>query len=323
MTLTTPDSARTARTEPAMSSLAWAALVVVYIVWGSTYLGIGIVIETIPPLLGGALRFFAAAVLLAAYLAVRQGPRALWVPPRRWGSAALIGLLLLTGGNGMVSIAEQHLSTGLTALLIACVPLWLVVFRLLSGERPPLMTIAGVATGLAGVALLSLLRGGGTGSTVGIVVILLSSLSWATGSFLSSRLPMPANSLVASVYEMVAGGLALLVIGVARHETLDVTQISTRSWVALAYLVTFGSLLAFTSYSWLLGNAPISIVGTYAYVNPAVAVLLGALVLSEQVTWPMLLGGAIIIVGVGLVVGTERRTRIREVIPSTPAAVAE
>lgn len=306
-----------------MSSLAWAALIVVYIVWGSTYLGIGIVIETIPPLLGGALRFFAAAVLLAAYLAVRQGPRVLLVPPRRWASAALIGLLLLTGGNGMVSIAEQHLSTGLTALLIACVPLWLVVFRLLSGERPPLMTIAGVAAGLAGVALLSLLGGGGTGSTVGIVVILFASLSWSAGSFLSSRLPMPANSLVASVYEMVAGGLALLVIGVARQETLDVTHISTRSWLALAYLVTFGSLLAFTSYSWLLGNAPISIVGTYAYVNPAVAVLLGALVLSEQVTWPMLLGGAIIIVGVGLVVGTERRSKIREVIPSTPAAVAE
>ncbi|HEV7934215.1 MAG TPA: EamA family transporter [Actinomadura sp.] len=306
-----------------MSSLAWAALIVVYIVWGSTYLGIGIVIETIPPLLGGALRFFAAAALLAAYLAVRQGPRVLLVPPRRWASAALIGLLLLTGGNGMVSIAEQHLSTGLTALLIACVPLWLVVFRLLSGERPPLMTIAGVAAGLAGVALLSLLGGGGTGSTVGIVVILFASLSWSAGSFLSSRLPMPANSLVASVYEMVAGGLALLVIGVARQETLDVTHISTRSWLALAYLVTFGSLLAFTSYSWLLGNAPISIVGTYAYVNPAVAVLLGALVLSEQVTWPMLLGGAIIIVGVGLVVGTERRSKIREVIPSTPAAVAE
>ncbi|MCW2901322.1 MAG: Threonine/homoserine efflux transporter RhtA [Streptosporangiaceae bacterium] len=306
-----------------MSSLAWAALVVVYIVWGSTYLGIGIVIETIPPMLGGALRFFAAAALLATALAVRHGPGVLRVPPRRLGSAALIGLLLLTGGNGMVAVAEQHLSTGLTALLISSVPLWLVVFRRLSGDRPPVATIAGVVAGFTGVALVSVLRSGGAASTLGIVVILLASLSWSIGSFLSSRLPMPANSLVTSVYEMAAGGLALLVIGLARGEAFDPGHVSTRSWIALAYLVTFGSLLAFTSYSWLLGNAPISLVGTYAYVNPAVAVLLGALILHEQVTWPMLLGGAVIISGVGLVVSTERRPKVREVIPSTPTAVAE
>jgi drug/metabolite transporter (DMT)-like permease len=292
-----------------MSPVAWSALLIVYVVWGSTYLGIGIVIETIPPLLGGAIRFVIAAVLLAAYVAVRHGPGALRVPLRRLGSAALVGILLLTGGNGMVAVAEQHISTGLAALMVASVPLWLVVFRLATGDRPAVATMIGVITGFAGVALLSLLHHGGSGSALGIAIILVASLSWALGSFLSGRLPLPANSLTTSVYEMAAGGLALIVVASARGETMDPGQVSARSWLALGYLVVFGSLVAFTAYSWLLGNAPISLVGTYAYVNPAVAVLLGALILSETVTWPMLVGGLIIMAGVGIVVSTERHAR--------------
>jgi drug/metabolite transporter (DMT)-like permease len=292
-----------------MSPVAWSALAIVYVVWGSTYLGIGIVIETIPPLLGGAIRFLIAAALLATFLTVRHGPGVLRVPRRRLGSAALVGILLLTGGNGMVAIAEQHISTGLAALLVASVPLWLVIFRVATGDRPPAATLIGVITGFAGVALLSLLHHGGSGSALGIAIILVASLSWALGSFLSGRLPMPTNSLTTSVYEMAAGGLALLAVAFTRGETMDLGQVSGRSWLALGYLVVFGSLVAFTAYSWLLGNAPISLVGTYAYVNPAVAVLLGALVLSETVTWPMLLGGVIIIAGVGIVVSTERRAQ--------------
>jgi len=302
-----------------MSPGAWGALIIVYIVWGSTYLGIGIVIETVPPLLGGAIRFLVASALLASYLALRHGPGVLRVSPRRLGSAALVGVLLLTAGNGMVAVAEQHISTGLTALLVASVPLWLVVFRAATGDRPPFATVAGVLTGFAGVALLSLLNRGGSGSVLGIVIVLGASLSWAAGSFLSSRLPMPANALVTSVYEMVAGGLGMVVVATVKGESLDVAQVSGRSWLALGYLIVFGSLVAFTSYSWLLGNAPISLVGTYAYVNPAVAVLLGGLVLSEQVTWPMILGGAVIIAGVGIVVSTERHARPPEPAKSVPA----
>src|ERR1700754_1075147 len=175
MATSTPDT----RT---MTSTAWAALVVVYIVWGSTYLGIGIVIETIPPLLGAAVRFVLAAALLAIVLAVRYGPGVLRVSPRGLGSAALVGLLLLTGGNGMVSVAEQHISTGMAALLVSSVPLWLVVFRRLSGDRPPFTTVAGVVVGFVGVGLLSLLGDSGAGSVVGVVVILLASLSWSIGS---------------------------------------------------------------------------------------------------------------------------------------------
>jgi drug/metabolite transporter (DMT)-like permease len=209
------------------------------------------------------------------------------------------------------------MSTGLAALLVASVPLWLVVFRWGTGDRPAVTTIAGVLVGFGGLALLTLTRGGGSGSPLGITVILLAALSWSVGSFLSARLPMPANPFAASVYEMAAGGLALLAIGYGRGETLRLGAVSTGSWLALAYLVVFGSLVAFTSYVWLLGNAPISLVGTYAYVNPAVAVLLGVAFAGEHATWTIVLGGLIIIVGVGLVVSTERGTRSAP--PAEPA----
>jgi drug/metabolite transporter (DMT)-like permease len=313
MTQSTPD------TRP-MSPAAWGALAIVYVVWGSTYLGIRIAIETMPPLLSGAVRFLVAALLLAGFLAVRQGAGVLRASPSRVASAALVGILLLTGGNGMVSVAEEHLASGLAALLVASVPLWLVVLRTMSGDRPPAATLAGVGIGFAGVALLSLLGHGGSGSVEGMVIILLASMSWAVGSFLSGRLPLPGHSLTTSVYEMAAGGLTLLVLAAARGEHVDVSQISARSWIALAYLIVFGSLVAFTAYSWLLGNAPISLVGTYAYVNPAVAVFLGALVLDEPVTWTVVLGGAVIIAGVGIVVSTERRGRPPG-RPTAPSAV--
>jgi drug/metabolite transporter (DMT)-like permease len=299
----TPDARST-------TSLTWTALGIVYVVWGSTYLGIRIVIETMPPLLAGAVRFITAGILLGTVLAIRYGPGTMRLPPRQLGSTVLAGVLLLTFGNGMVSIAEQHISSGLAALLVASVPLWLVVFRRISGDRPQATTIAGVIVGFGGLALLSLTRGGGAGGAAfGIVVILCAAFSWASGSFLSGRMPMPANPYVASVYEMLAGGLALTVLGFAKGEELHFGAYSERSWLALGYLITFGSLLAFTSYVWLLGNAPISLVGTYAYVNPTVAVLLGAVVLGEHVTWVTVIGGGIIITGVGLVVSTERQRR--------------
>ncbi len=306
-------SSQTADSRP---PFVWIALPIVYVVWGSTYLGIHYLVQTMPPMTSAGIRFLLAAVLLAAVLAVKDGPRTLLVPRRRLATAALIGVLLLTGGNGMVGIAELHMSTGLAALLIAAVPLWLAVFRWSTGDRPPARTLAGVLVGFGGLALLTLTRGGGSGSPLGIAVILFAGLSWAAGSFLSSRMPMPASPFVASVYEMAAGGAALLVVGFGRGERLHLGAVSRASWIALAYLIVFGSLVAFTSYVWLLGNAPISLVGTYAYVNPAVAVLLGVAFAGEHATWTILAGGLIIIVGVGLVVATERTPRVSGPSPS-------
>ncbi len=299
----------TTNTDDSRSPVVWTALCIVYVVWGSTYLGIHYVVSTMPPLISAGIRFTMAAVILGAVLVLRSGPSVLRVPRRRLGTAALVGLLLLTGGNGMVGVAEQHISSGLAALLVASVPLWLVVFRCSTGDRPAPATVAGVLVGFGGLALLTLTRGGGSGSATGVATILFASLSWSVGSFLSSRLPMPENPFTGSVYEMAAGGLALLALGFGRGEHLRFGAVSTASWLGLAYLIVFGSLVAFTSYVWLLGNAPISLVGTYAYVNPAVAVLLGVLIAGEHATWAILAGGLIIILGVGLVVSTERRRR--------------
>jgi drug/metabolite transporter (DMT)-like permease len=296
------------------SLLIWGALATVYVVWGSTYLGIAIVIETIPPFIGGAMRFAVAAPLLALIVLVVKGRAALRMSAKEFGGAALVGLLLLTGGNGMVAVAEQHISSGLAALLVASVPLWLVIFRVATRDRPQVLTLAGVLVGFGGVAVLSL-TGGTTGSNgEGIAIIILASLSWSIGSFISARVPMPANPFTASAVEMLAGGAALWGLGWAVGEHLDLAAISGRSWLALAYMILVGSLIGFTSYVWLLSNAPISLVSTYAYVNPVVAVLLGALILSEQVTASMIVAGLLIVLGVALVVSTERR-RPRPVVP--------
>lgn len=284
----------------------WIFLGIVYVVWGSTYLGIGIAIETVPPLMVGGIRFLAAAVILGAFLLLRKGTAPFRMTRREAGTAAFLGLLLLTGGNGMVAVAEQHISTGLAALLVASVPLWLVILRIIGRDRPKLVTLLGVLVGFAGVVGLSL-AGGAAGGTTGVVVVVLGSISWAIGSYLGSRLPMPANPFAASTIEMAVGGVGLLLIGQVGGEHLAVAEVSARSWIALGYLIAVGSLIGFTSYVWLLGNAPISLVSTYAYVNPVVAVLLGVLVLGESVTGMMIAGGVIIVVGVALVVSSERR----------------
>ncbi|MFJ2028264.1 EamA family transporter [Streptosporangium sp. NPDC087985] len=300
-------------TDGRTSLLVWGALAIVYVVWGSTYLAIRIVIETIPPLLSGAMRFTAASLILGTVVFLLRGRRAFRMNWKELGGAALVGLLLLNGGNGLVAVAEQHISSGLAALLVASVPLWLVIFRIVARDRPGVLTLAGVLIGFGGVAVLSLTGGGDASDSTGIVIILLASLSWSVGSFLSGRIPMPADPFAASAIEMAAGGIGLMLTGVLVGEHLDLGAASGRSWAALAYLVVMGSLVGFTAYVWLLGNAPISLVSTYAYVNPVVAVLLGALVLSEPVTASMVTAGLVIVLGVALVVSTERRKKARAV----------
>ncbi|GAA1270479.1 drug/metabolite exporter YedA [Sphaerisporangium rubeum] len=300
----------------------WAALAVVYVIWGSTYLAIMIAIETIPPFISGGMRFVTAALVLGAVVLALKGRRAFRMTRREFLGAALVGVLLLTAGNGMVAVAEQYITSGLAALLVASVPLWLVVFRVLARDRPHLLTVAGVLVGFCGVAGLSL-DGGGSGGGVGIVILLAASLSWSVGSFLSGRVPMPKDQFAASSVEMIVGGAGMLVIGLTAGERLHVAEVTAASWLAVAYLVVAGSLVGFTSYTWLLGNAPISLVSTYAYVNPVVAVLLGFVVLHEAVTAQMLAGGLVIIVGVALVVSTERHRKRPEAPPAAEPGAAE
>ncbi|MEE1756892.1 EamA family transporter [Streptomyces sp. SP18CS02] len=307
------DGVRPARPTPPgrrIGGAVWGALVIVYVVWGSTYLGISVVVETMPPFLSAGVRFVIAGVLLAGLVAWRQGPAALRVNRAQLASASVVGLLLLLGGNGFVVLAETTVPSGLTALLIAVVPAWVVLLRTVAGERPGLGAYSGVLLGLAGLAVLTLPGLSGDVRLGGVLTVIAATVMWSAGSFSSSRIPMPANPFAASAYEMVAGGIGCLLLGLFRGEQhgLDVGAVSTRSWVAFAYLVVFGSLIAFTAYAWLLQRAPLSLVATYAYVNPVVAVVLGALILDEAVTWPIVLGGAVVVAGVCLIVSTERRS---------------
>jgi drug/metabolite transporter (DMT)-like permease len=306
----------------ASNGLLWLALSTVYVVWGSTYLAIRVVVRTIPPFVSAGTRFLVGALLVGGFLAARFGWRRLRVRPAELASCTFVGGMLLLGGNGLVTIAEQHIASGLAALVVAAVPLWIVLFRFGSGDRPATATIAAVLVGFGGIALL-LAPGGGSTRIVGILTVLVASLLWSIGSYGAPRLRLPADPFVTTVYEMVAGGVLMLIVAAARGEfgRFHPSEISGESAWAWLYLVIAGSVLAFTAYVWLLQNAPISLVATYAYVNPAVAVLLGALILGEQVTWPVLVGGLVVIASVAIVVSVEHRPKLPPVTTAVPPDV--
>jgi drug/metabolite transporter (DMT)-like permease len=304
----TPDTG----TRSAPVWLAWAALGVVYVVWGSTYLAIRFTVESMPPLLSGGVRFLIAGAVLALAVLAFAGRGALRMTRAQLGSAVLIGFLLPAWGNGMVVIAEQHVASGLAALLVASVPLYVVVLRRVLGERPPLITLVGVTIGMAGLALLLLggpVAGAHGSAGWGPWLVLLAALGWAVGSVASTRLPVPANPFALSAVEMVAGGAAMSVVAVVSGERIDFGRITTGSWVAWAYLIVFGSLLAFSSYVFVLGQLPVSTVATYAYVNPVIAVVLGILFAGEHFGFFQLAGGVVVLVAVLLVVRAERRPK--------------
>jgi len=289
-----------------MTRRGWAALWVVYTIWGSTYLGIELAGETMPPVFAAGVRFLIAGALMAGWAAWRRGPRVLLPARRQLGGAMLVGVLL-PGANAILFVAERHVPTSVAALVFASVPLWLVSFRTATGDRPRLASLAGTAVGFGGVALL--LDPAGRATVWGLALVVLSTLTWATGSFLAARLPLPEDTLGATAIEMLTGAALLLPLGIAfhGHGSLDPATFSARSLFGLAYLIAFGSLLGFTAYVWLLANAPIGTVATYAYVNPVVAIVLGTLVLHEGVTVRTGLGAAIVIAAVAVVIRHEAR----------------
>ncbi|MBC6449396.1 EamA family transporter [Actinokineospora xionganensis] len=291
------------------SWFAWTALGVVYVMWGSTYLAIRFTIESMPALLSAGARFLVAGAILAALVALISGTKALRLTRAQFGSAVLLGLLLPAWGNGMVVLAQQHVASGLAALLAASVPLYVVVLRRVWGDRPSKITFVGVAIGLVGLAVL--VFGGPSEGAHGTAwfgpwLVLLGALGWSFGTLLSTKLALPPNPFALAAVELVAGGVALAVAGMAMGERLDLAEITTGSWVAWGYLVLAGSLLAFSSYVYVLGRLPVSTVATYAYVNPVIAVLLGYLFAGERFGLAQLGGGLIVLVAVVLVVRAER-----------------
>ncbi len=274
----------------------WAALLIVYVVWGSTYFGIKIAVETMPPLLAAGSRFLTAAGLLAAILVVR-GTR-LRISGRELGASAVAGSLLLGFGVGLVHVAETRIDSSVAAMIAGTVPLQIIAMRLAAGDNPARATRLSTLAGLAGLVLV-VAPGLGAGSTaVGLAIMVAASLSWATGSFLTRWLPLPRDPFVTTVYEMGFGGLLLALGALAAGEWSEVgsSTFAIDSVLAWAYLVVAGSLVGFTAYAWLLRVAPISLVVTHQYVNPLVAITLGMLFLDERPS-PWTLAGALLVVG--------------------------
>lgn len=286
-----------------------AALATVYVVWGSTYLGIALAIETLPPLLMAAVRFLVAGALLYAIARRFEGTRAARPDRRQWLAALLTGTFLLGVGNGGVSWAQQTVPSGIAALVIASIPLWIALLdRAFFGQRLGRMTVLGIAVGFAGVALLVNPTGGGGVDPVGGLVLVLAALGWSAGTLLSRGQRLTVPPLVGAGMQMLCGGAVLTVAGIAAGElgAVRLEETSARSLAAVAYLIVFGSILAFSAYVWLLRNASTSLVATYAYVNPVVAVFLGWLVLGEGITGRTLLAGGVILAAVALIVSARR-----------------
>ena len=299
----------------------WVALATVYLIWGSTYLGIELAGETIPPLFAVGVRFVLAGVLMTALTALWRGRSVFRVTRAQLGSTILVGALL-PGANAVLFVAERHVPTGLSSLIIGSVPLWIVVMRTATGDRPNRASLLAVGAGFGGVVILARPSGGAT--TTEILLVVLSALMWAGGSFLSSRLPMPDDAFAAASLEMLAGGAILLPIGLATTHP-HFSEFSARSIFGFFYLVTFGSIVGYTAYVWLLDNAPLGTVATYAYVNPIVAIALGAIVLHESLTWTIGVGALLVLACVAIVVrqeSTTRRPAATSTSPSPPVAAA-
>jgi drug/metabolite transporter (DMT)-like permease len=308
-------------------------LLVLYVVWGSTYLGIRIAVETIPPFTMAATRFLTAGLALFAWSILREGRGFAWPSGREWRDMFVVGALLLGGGMGLVAWGEQTVPSGIAALLIAMMPVWVAVLgRVFLGERLPRLAVAGIAVGLAGVAILV---GGpdpaGGLDPAGVLALIISPLCWSAGSlYAAHRVPQSSRPLVATAMQMLCGSAVLAVVAIATGEPgrLRIDMISTSSLVALVYLTVVGSLLAFSTYVWLLRVAPLPLIATYAYVNPVVAVVLGAVVLGETLTPTKLVAGGVIIFAVALIITARGRMRRPTVgaeadgLPAPPPAPA-
>ena len=301
-----PDTAPAHREAPAV--MVWTALWIVYIVWGSTYLAIRVVVDTMPPFLSASARFGAAGAIVWLFLRWRRGREAMAVSGRQVAGCALVGGLLVAGGNGLVMVSERTVPSALAALVIASVPLWVVLYRRVAGERVAWITLLGVFVGFVGIALLLLPGSGGDrGTALGLILVFCAAPCWALGSFLSKRVELPDDPFLSTAFQMMLGGGVCLLLGSITGELPDVdpARFSSDSLIAFVYLILIGSLVAFTAYVWLLQHAPISKVATYAYVNPVIAIFLGWAILSETITATMFAGAAIVVGSVAAIVRQE------------------
>jgi drug/metabolite transporter (DMT)-like permease len=302
----------------------WSALGAIYLIWGSTYLAIRLMVRTMPPALGAGLRFVVAGALMLALLRARG--RAVRVTGRELAGCAVVGTLLAAGGNGLVTVAERDVPSSLAALLIASVPLWIVLYRTLGGERVGGATLGGVLLGFVGVGVLLLPGGRPEHVPLGMaLLIVLAAASWGLGSTLAQRLPLPSDGLTTTGWQMLVGGAVMSVGGLVAGEggRVDLGGFTATSIAAWVYLVLVGSIVAFSCYAYLLAHAPIARVATYAYVNPVIAVLLGAAFLHEAIGGPTVAGMVLVVAAVAVIVGRAAPpARASEAPADAPAAAS-
>jgi drug/metabolite transporter (DMT)-like permease len=307
--------------------LPWIALMVIYVVWGSTYMAIRIAVRELPPMAAASLRFVVAGVVMAAIAAAVHRPWR-WPSRRQWIDYSLIGVLLLGLGNGLVMWSETRIPSGIAALIVATVPLWLTLFDGLRPGGQPWTIRAWIGTliGLVGAAIVARPQGGvAAGHWPGIVALQVATVSWALGALHSQSVRERLPLFTAAAVEMLAGSLALLGESLAlRDDWGRLAQASPSAWLAILYLVVFGSLVGFTAFAYCLNELPAPTVGTYAYVNPVVAVALGAIFLHEPLS-PTLLGGAALILVAVILTTTARirRAPLRAVPSPAPVGVPE
>ena len=286
---------------------------IMYIAWGTTYIAIAFTIETMPPLLSMSFRFVAASLALFLFIGLRSGWDALRLSRKEFFNAVFLGTLMLGTGLGTMALAEKVVPIGVASLIVAAMPIWTALFRTLDKDRPKLSSLLGIVAGLIGIGIIMLPGqtiarpdSGGASVTLWMFIILFGNLCWSLGSFIAPRMETPSNPLVLSTYEMAGAAGALFIAGMINQESIaDFMDASARSWGGWIYLVTVGSLIGYTVYTWLLENAPITLVSTYAYVNPVVAVALGIVIFNETLTTNILVGGFIVIVSVAIVVAVE------------------
>ena len=300
-----------------MKTKVWIALLALYIVWGSTYLAIRFAVETIPPFMHASLRFLISGAILYIWrrMAGDEAPTL-----SNWKATAIVGAALLLGGNGLVAWAEQTVPSGIAALMISTSPFWLVLFEAVrsGGVKPTWQSIVGLILGFGGVFLLigpaEILGTSGRFDTFGIILLLLAPISWSMGSIYARGADLPKSTLLGTGMEMLTGAVALFLVSLVKGELsgFSFAQVSTQSWLGLLYLITFGSLVGFVAYGWLLHNAPVSLLSTYAYVNPVVAVFLGWLFANEKLTAQMGVASAIIIASV-ILINSARQASTKQV----------
>jgi drug/metabolite transporter (DMT)-like permease len=309
-----------------MKTKIWIALLALYIVWGSTYLAIRFTVETIPPFLSAGIRFLVSGTILLIW---RRAAGDAMPTKRQWRSTAIVGIFLLLGGNGLVSFAEQYVPSGITALIIGSMPIWLVLIEAMrpGGVKPNWLAILGLLIGFGGIFLLvspaELTGGGHTFNPLGVGALLVAAFLWSIGSIYSRNVDMPKSSLMATGAEMLTGSLAIFLVSGLTGEWrgFHFANVASSSWIGLLYLIAIGSLIGFVSYIWLLQNAPVSLVATYAYVNPLVAVFLGAWLANETLNARILVAGLVIISSVVLINRTKSRPRVSKQKKAQVAAV--